>query len=586
MERNAIDLALAGQQYYLYGNRTHAQGVSISVNNYSEFRAAVGGGIWYEPFIVHPHIKYVCFYAFYDTEIEAVRYDPNFETDEYDYHTQMWYTTIKAGSSEESDNPFLPTFWTAPYYDDTGTNALMTTVGSPIYDDNDTFIGVSTVDWILESMLLRLSLIRPTENSFVLLLCPKTDKIISYTYDAGKSLIGESISELSWFNIANLKKTDDVSFNLVNLDNVNYFSFSKGMSNGWIMAIQIPTNEIFKQIDMRNAVFICIMGLVFIFGLYSAFYFTSIFINKPIKKLTSEVIELGSGNLNKQIKITSKDEIGTLATAFNKMTIDLKASIEEIARESAEKERIGAELNIATQIQYSLLPCIFPPFPEKKEFDIFASMSPAKEVGGDFYDFFLLDDDTLAIIIADVSGKGVPAALFMVITKTLLKNNAQQGKSPKEVFETVNNLLCENNDAMMFVTVFLGYIDLPSGNLTYVNAGHNPPLIYTKSQKSFTWLKGLSGFVLAGCENMLYQENKITLSKGDKLFLYTDGITEAINISGSFLGEGKLLEMINKYKNKDIKELAISIKNDIDDFSAGIEQADDITMLILKINED
>ena len=582
MERNSIDLALAGRQYYLYGDRLHEQGVSISVENYAEFVAAVGGGIWYEPFIFHPTERYICFYAFFDTEIEAVRYDPNFETAEYDFHTQMWYTSIKEGSLVEIDSPFLPTIWTAPYYDDTGTNALMTTVGSPIYDDDDVFVGMSTVDWVLESMLHRLSLIKPTENSFVLLLCPKTDKIISYTYDTGHSLIGESISEISWFTPIYSENLDDVSVNKVFIDNLTYFSFFKSMSNGWVISIQIPANEIFKEIDTRNAIFIAIMGLALISVLYTAYFCCSKFINQPIKKLTSEVEELGSGNLDKQIDITSKDEIGMLAATFNKMTIDLKASIEKIAQESAEKERISAELNIATQIQFSLLPCTFPAFPDRTDFDIYASMHPAKEVGGDFYDFFLIDKNTLAIVIADVSGKGVPAALFMVITKTLIKTTAQQGKSPKEVLEIVNNLLCENNDAMMFVTAFLGFIDLSTGVLIYVNAGHNPPLIFTDSEGSFTWLKGLSGFVLAARENIRYQENRIKLQLGDKLFLYTDGVTEAVNISRAFLGEEKLHKTINNLLDKDIKDLAISIKKEIDEFSLGAEQADDITMLVFQ----
>jgi serine phosphatase RsbU (regulator of sigma subunit) len=251
---------------------------------------------------------------------------------------------------------------------------------------------------------------------------------------------------------------------------------------------------------------------------------------------------------------------------------------QQLARET---ERIGAELNVATQIQESMLPCIFPAFPHRAEFDIYASMQPAKEVGGDFYDFFLVDENTLAVVMADVSGKGVPAALFMVIAKTLIKNNAQNGQSPKEVFETVNNLLCENNDAGMFVTAFLGYLDIPSGRFTYVNAGHNYPLI--RAGGSFEWLKTKPGFILAGMEDTFYKQHEMTLRPGDELFLYTDGVTEAFNNENELFGDPRLLEVANSYLGLPLREFTISIKREIDKFAQGAEQADDITMLVIRI---
>lgn len=284
-----------------------------------------------------------------------------------------------------------------------------------------------------------------------------------------------------------------------------------------------------------------------------------------------------------KVHIRSQDELHTLATAFNKMAEDMILHVSHVKKITAEKERIGAELNVATQIQASMLPCIFPAFPEHSEFDIYASMQPAKEVGGDFYDFFLIDEDTLAVVIADVSGKGVPAALFMVIAKTLIKNNAQYGKSPKEVFETVNNLLCENNEAGMFVTAFMGYLNIPSGRFTYVNAGHNAPL--HRSGGHYDWLKSQSGFVLAGMENMRYTQNEITLKPGDELFLYTDGVTEAVDRQNNLFSDEKLLHDINKHTNKEPSALLAAIKHEIDNFADGAEQADDITMLSLYLKD-
>jgi len=306
-----------------------------------------------------------------------------------------------------------------------------------------------------------------------------------------------------------------------------------------------------------------------------------IILNKPLKKLKDGVLELGTGNLDVTIDVKSKDELGLLAGTFNKMTVDLKNSIEESARERAEKERIGAELNIATQIQASMLPYIYPAYPHRDEFDIYARMQPAKEVGGDFYDFFLIDDNTLAVVMADVSGKGIPAALFMVITKTLIQNTALSGKSPEEVFRIVNTVLCESNDACMFVTAFLGYLDIRSGKFTYVNAAHNPPLI-RRAGESFEMMEVLAGFVLAGHEKSLYMQHEISLNPGDEIFLYTDGVTEAANNEQELFGEERMLMAVNKHLNLPMERFVRNVRNEIDAFANGAEQADDIAMLILR----
>lgn len=249
-------------------------------------------------------------------------------------------------------------------------------------------------------------------------------------------------------------------------------------------------------------------------------------------------------------------------------------------RLAAEKERISAELNVATQIQESMLPSIYPAFPEHTEFDLYASMQPAKEVGGDFYDFFLVDKNTLAVVVADVSDKGVHSALFMVIAKTLIKNNAQNGMTPKGVFETVNNLLCDGNKARMFVTAFLGYLHIPSGRFTYVNAGHNPP--FAKLGADTGKMKSKNGFVLALMKDMKYTEGELTLQVGDELFLYTDGATDAENNEGKQFGESRLLEIVERCAGLPPSEQLQLVKREIDSFAEGAAQADDITMLALR----
>lgn len=269
------------------------------------------------------------------------------------------------------------------------------------------------------------------------------------------------------------------------------------------------------------------------------------------------------------LELHTKDELLLTAQCINEMAESLK-----------EKERISNELEIATNIQAHMLPGIFPPFPDHNEFDIFASMSPAKEVGGDFYDFFMIDEKHLAVVIADVSGKGVPAALFMVIAKTLIKNYAQMGMEPCHVFTKVNQLLCEGNEASLFVTAWMGVLDIESGKLTYVNAGHNPPMIKL-ANGSFTYLKSRRGFVLAGLDTSRYNQNELMMAPGDKLFLYTDGVTEAMNAEQQLYGEQRLSDYLNAHLSDSVSETLLHLKEDIAAFSGGAPQFDDITMLIL-----
>lgn len=256
-----------------------------------------------------------------------------------------------------------------------------------------------------------------------------------------------------------------------------------------------------------------------------------------------------------------------------------------ILRNSAierEHQIMETELNVATNIQASMLPSIFPAFPEQPQFDIYASMTPAKEVGGDFYDFFLIDDDHLAMVIADVSGKGVPAALFMVISKTLIKNAVQQGLSPKQVLETVNNQLCEGNEAEMFVTVWLGIYEISTGTLTTANAGHEYPAIQ-RDHEEFQLHQDKHGFVLAGMENTKYTQQTMTLHPGDTLFVYTDGIPEATNGDEVLFGTHRMIDALNQYKCGSLTQLLNGVKEAVDTFVGDAPQFDDLTMLALRI---
>jgi len=283
------------------------------------------------------------------------------------------------------------------------------------------------------------------------------------------------------------------------------------------------------------------------------------------------------------VDIHTGDEIEELAQSFGQMNMEVREYIHRLSVMTAEKERIGAELSVATQIQADMLPRIFPAFPSREEFDIYATMTPAKEVGGDFYDFFMVDDDHLMLVIADVSGKGVPAALFMVIAKTLLKNSAEQGMSPKEVFERVNDQLCENNDEGMFVTVWMGLLEISTGKLTCTNAGHDDPIVIRNGKPEV--IQQRHGLLMAQMEGISYREQELLLQPGDTIFVYTDGVSEATSAANELYGKQRLLEALERASSGTPEEILAAVKADVDMFVGDAPQFDDITMLSLRIKE-
>ena len=306
---------------------------------------------------------------------------------------------------------------------------------------------------------------------------------------------------------------------------------------------------------------------------------------KPIGLLNDKAGEM-IDNLEKdektELDIHTNDELETLAESFVKMDDELRTYIRELGTVTAEKERIGAELNIATKIQASMLPRIFPPFPEREEFEIFASMNPAKEVGGDFYDFFLVDEDHLALVIADVSGKGVPAALFMVITKVLIKNFALQGLSPSEVLRNVNNRLCESNDTGLFVTVWLAIFEISTGRGLASNAGHEHPALWRHKEGTFELVKYKHSPAVAVMDGMKFEEHEFRLDPGDMLYVYTDGVTEAANRANDLFGEERLAATLNECGGEAAGSVLGAVKDAIEGFVGDADQFDDITMLAMK----
>ena len=304
---------------------------------------------------------------------------------------------------------------------------------------------------------------------------------------------------------------------------------------------------------------------------------------KPITEVTAEAERFADRHdASRELRASgSRFEIGVLANSVHKMEVDLIQYIENLTRVTAEKERIGAELNVATQIQADMLPRIFPPFPDRNEFDIYASMTPAKEVGGDFYDFFLIDEDHLGLVMADVSGKGVPAALFMVIAKTLIKNRAQMGGTPGEVLQYVNEQLCEGNDAELFVTVWFAILEISTGKGIAANAGHEHPAV-RRAGGEFELIIYRHSPAVATLEGMRFRDHEFELHPGDNLFVYTDGVPEATDANNQLFGSERMLGALNMNPEAKPEELLKNVQKHIDAFVGDAPQFDDITMLSLQ----
>lgn len=485
-------------------------------------------------------------------------------------------------------------------YEDTFGRGLCVSMSMPCYGANGAFAGVASLDILIGDLNREIVQTAVGENGFAVLFS-HDGSVISAPGTPPSQLLGSRADEI----LAGMASGGSAALD-TNIGGQDAYAFCAPIAlSGWTVAIVLPKADIIAPAlhakaeiaslsaattsginqEIKRAIFRLSLLLLIVTAAAAAIVLNlSNSLSKPIRQLSAAVETLDGGNLDWGLQIDTGDEIERLSEAFGGMTAKLRGYLADLTRVTADKERIATELSVAAQIQSDMLPCIFPAFPECPAFDIYASMHAAREVGGDFYDFFLVGERHLAVIIADVSGKGVPAALFMVIAKTLLKNYAQLGLPPDRIFETANKQLCENNDAGMFVTAFLGLLDLGSGTFSYVNAGHNPPLLSRRGQP-FQWLDMPPGFVLAGLEGTPFIQKETVLEPGDRLFLYTDGVTEAMDGGQALYSESRLQAALNSGEadGAGVQGLVQLVWEDVSAFAQGVEQADDITMLALEI---
>ena len=391
--------------------------------------------------------------------------------------------------------------------------------------------------------------------------------------------------------------------------NQYYIAYAPIPELRWSLGVVLPANEVTETVEENRELiqnlteekvktldhrFIVVMVVMFLFALLIWFVVTT-FIGrklagkfvKPIKELSDGVRDIAMGNFEKKLEIIKTgDEIESLSTTFNAMTDELQSYIKNLQTVTAEKERIAAELDLAKNIQQSMLPREFPPFPDKTEFDIYATMQAAKEVGGDFYDFYMVDENHLVITIADVSGKGVPAALFMMSSKTILKNFVMMANTADDLSAAItlaNAQLNQNNEELMFVTVFLAMLNIKTGRLIYVNAAHNPPLIMHDGKYEYLPKNEKKVPPLGVRPKAHYEQKELQMSKGDVLFMYTDGVTEAENNEGKLYSNERLEEFLNSTdKDLQLEEILAAVRQSIKVHADGAKQSDDITMLAIR----
>ena len=336
-----------------------------------------------------------------------------------------------------------------------------------------------------------------------------------------------------------------------------------------------------RQNYIKKIIMVLIVLVLLVIAGQSSFLHRTLL--QPLHQISEEAKRFSTENVTTGKKLSetirNRDEIGALAASIDTMEEQIQDYVESLTRITAEKERVSTELSLATRIQAAMMPHNFPAFPGRSEFDIYAGMDPAKEVGGDFYDFFLIDEDHLGMVMADVSGKGVPAALFMMASKIILQSCAMLGGSPAEILTKTNEAICSNNQEEMFVTVWLGILEISTGKLTAANAGHEYPVLQRTPCGPFELLKDKHGFVIGGMPGMKYREYELQMTPGTKLFLYTDGVPEATDADGNMLGMERMLAALNEEPDASPQELLKAVRRAVDGFVKDAEQFDDLTML-------
>lgn len=512
---------------------------------------------------------------------------------EFDFRTREWYKKAVATPDR--------TIWVGPY-DSAFEKRKVITFARAVTDANGKLLAVLILD--LDTSFITQDFIITEKTGGAAFMINETGRIIAReSYETKKLEWTENSEKVKNFEIQliNAMRSGQRGTMEFKIDNENfYIGYAPIKQTGWSVGITLPERNVLRAtakaeqeieasatayhlfidsfINSKKTLYILVGGIMLLLITVIEYFFATS-LTKPISILQQSAEKLGEGDLSLQISTGTGDELEELAKSFNTMGSNLKQHIKEIRENLEARQKIINELAVAAKIQASMLPRNFPAFPDNNEFDIFATMNPAREIGGDFYDFFLLDNARLCFCIGDVSGKGVPAALFMAKTVTLLRYEAIASNPPDEILLKVNNALEKNNDSCMFATVFLGILNFRTMELEYSNAGHNPPLLNRGTGYKYMEINKAIALGPVPRQAGTYKAERITLAPGNGILLYTDGVTEAKSPDGSFFGSDKLPELLDTTQEQTPEALIEKITGTVKIFEADGPQSDDITLL-------
>ena len=572
IEQSVKNIALTLEDSHLSRDETTALPERVVANNPDVFAMAIA----FEPYGFDAEQHYFAPYSYRTTtgEVQSTMLGG----DDYRYFTMDWYLLPK-----ELHHPV----WTEPYFDEGGGDALMTTYAVPFYRQLDgvrTLAGVVTADVSLDWLQKEVSSLKLYQHGYALVLSRNgtyiSHPVTHYIYNETIFGVAEALEDQPLWELGRAMIDGKSGFLERNSlrDNVPSFVFYTPLPiDGWSVAVLAPLHEVLADVYQltRNTLLIGVAGFVL---LALATLLTIRRVVRPIQDLSKAALTIAGGDLNAELpSFQSGDEVGQLAESFRSMQSALGQYIVDLKETTAHNERIDSELRIARDIQMGILPKLFPAFPEHDEFDVFASLQSAREIGGDLYDFFFIDERHFCFLVGDVSGKGVPAALFMAVTKTLIKVVAERERQPHRILEKVNNDLAEDNDSCMFVTLFLAIINLENGEVQYSNAGHPPPVLVTAEKA--TPITSTNEPVAGAFPEIRYTCGSLPMAPGETLVLYTDGVTEAMDPEMLLYSDPRLIALLNTLCRQSASQIVQSVNTSVTEFARGAEQSDDITLL-------
>lgn len=496
-------------------------------------------------------------------------------TEDYEYHYMDWYQIPRL-----LDTPY----WSEPYFDDGGGEMIMTTYSLPLHDEDGKLYAVFTADISLEWLAHTVNAIKPYPHSYNMmvgrggayLVHHRPERILDETiFTATLNMEDTTVQDIGHRMVEG--RTGMAT--LQNDDTLSYVFYAPVERTKWSIAVICPYSDVFAGVEQikTTVIVISLVGLVlllfFCFGAIRK-------LTDPLVKFADSAISIAKGDFNASLpEIKSRDEMGKLYDSFRFMQGSLVAYIKELEVTTSNKERIESELRIASEIQMGMIPKIFPPFPERDDIDLFATLVPAKEVGGDLYDFFI-ENNRLYFTVGDVSGKGVPASLLMAVTRSLFRTVATHLQDPRAIACSLNDAISENNESNMFVTLFIGAFDLDTGCLQFCNAGHNPPVFFTGTGKP-EYMDVLPNLPLGLYQDFSYQGQEMEWKPDASLFIYTDGVTEAENREKALFSDERLLRELEKRRTMTPHDIVQGIMEEVHRHVGDVEQSDDITMLCL-----